>query len=127
MGKVQRAVAPEDLPRFMEVLGEFLGSPEGQAMQHRMDQMIRQFEGFMQSENGRNMEDRLGKLGQMFGGQGEGSKKLKGTVDKLFRPEPARPDNRAPAKKLEKKGERESRKAPADRPAAPHNPRARLY
>lgn len=81
MQKIQDAVAPEDMPRFMEIAGEILGSPEGRALQKRVDAMIRRGEDFMQSDRGQQLEKGFERMNGLFGRTKEG----KG-LEKLFPP-----------------------------------------
>jgi hypothetical protein len=106
MEKLQAAVDPADMPRFLEIAGEILGSPEGRAMQARFDSMIRRFEKFSQSEQGQRLERSLAR-----GGNGN-AQRIRGTIDKLFKGE--RPES--PAKKQGQNPER--KEAPKDRKLA---------
>ena len=80
MQKIQNAVAPEDMPRFMEIAGEILGSPEGRAMQKRMDKAVKRAEGFMESDRGQQLEKSLERMNGLFGNNEKGRDQL----EKLF-------------------------------------------
>jgi hypothetical protein len=79
MQKIQRAVTPEDMPRFMEIAGEILGSPEGRAMQKRMDRVAKRAEDFMESDRGQQLEKNLERMNGLFGND-----KTHGPLEKLF-------------------------------------------
>jgi len=60
--KLQSAVNPQDLERFMEIFSEFMESEEGQAIEARIEKTVSRFEEFMNTERGKKLEEGLSKL-----------------------------------------------------------------
>ena len=75
MQKLQAAVDPADMPRFLEIAGKVLASPEGHAMQKRLDSTIRRFEKLQGDEGGLG-----GLLGKEGGKGGKAPKMLEGLL-----------------------------------------------
>lgn len=106
MEKLQEAVDPADIGRFMEIFSEFIASPEGREFVAELERMVERLEAVVNSEQGK----RLGETLERFG-QGD----MRERMDQLMRGRDARPR------------EEERREQPR-RPGGPRVPEgAKLY
>ncbi len=64
MEKLQDAVDPQDIGRFMEIFSEFIASPEGREFAAELERLVERLEAVVNSEQGQRLGEALERLGQ---------------------------------------------------------------
>lgn len=84
--KLQDAVDPQDIGRFMEIFSEFIATPEGREFAAEVERIIERLEAIVNSEQGKRLGDTLERFGQ-----GD----MRERMDQLMRGRDARPRDEA--------------------------------
>jgi len=71
MGKLQDSLDPQDMGRLMEIMSEFIATPEGRAMVEELEGAVARLEERMNSPEGDRLGGALERMEDMFG-DGEG-------------------------------------------------------